>query len=38
MRLEERHSLSFGASASEDLLPIHNLNGWKIELLGKAYR
>lgn len=38
MRLEERNSISFGASAAPDITPTHNLGGWKIKLLGKAYR
>ncbi|BGP55327.1 hypothetical protein JCM8202_002173 [Rhodotorula sphaerocarpa] len=35
---EGRHGLTFGASATEDLEVEHNLGGWKIKLLGKAYR
>lgn len=38
MRLEERNTISFGTSASNDITPTHNLGGWKIKLLPKAYR
>lgn len=37
MAAEGRESLSFGASAREELEPTHNLHGWKIKALTKGY-
>ncbi|GAA5959950.1 hypothetical protein JCM3765_000657 [Sporobolomyces pararoseus] len=38
MQFEGKNNLTFGASATEDLEIEHNLGGWKIKVLGKAYR
>ncbi|GAA5851332.1 hypothetical protein JCM8547_004210 [Rhodosporidiobolus lusitaniae] len=38
MQFEGRGALTFGASAQDDITPEHNLGGWKIKMLGKAYR
>jgi hypothetical protein len=38
MQFEGKNNLTFGASAQEDLDIEHNLGGWKIKVLGKAYR
>lgn len=38
LNFEGRAGLTFGASATESLEIEHNLGGWKIKMLGKAYR
>lgn len=38
LNFEGRAGLTFGASATEDLNIEYNLGGWKIKMLGKAYR
>lgn len=38
MQFEGKNNLTFGASAEEDLDIEYNLGGWKIRMLGKAYR
>jgi len=38
MQFEGKNNLTFGASAQEDLQIEYNLGGWKIKMLGKAYR
>ncbi|GJN89270.1 hypothetical protein Rhopal_002249-T1 [Rhodotorula paludigena] len=38
MEFEGHNALTFGASAQEDIIAEHNLGGWKIRMLGKAYR
>ncbi|GAA5909868.1 uncharacterized protein JCM6883_003120 [Sporobolomyces salmoneus] len=38
MQFEGKNNLTFGASAQEDLDIEYNLGGWKIKMLGKAYR
>lgn len=38
MQFEGKNNLTFGASAQEDLEIECNLGGWKIKMLGKAYR
>ncbi|GAA5932977.1 hypothetical protein JCM1841_003859 [Sporobolomyces salmonicolor] len=38
MQFEGKNNLTFGASAQDDIHPEHNLGGWKIRMLGKAYR
>ncbi|BGP16012.1 hypothetical protein JCM10213_005437 [Rhodosporidiobolus nylandii] len=38
MQFEGRGSLTFGASAQDEIHPEHNLSGWKIRWLGKAYK
>jgi hypothetical protein len=38
MQFEGRGQLTFGASATDEIHPEHNLDGWKIKMLGKAYK
>ncbi|GAA6027302.1 hypothetical protein JCM8097_002574 [Rhodosporidiobolus ruineniae] len=38
MQFEGRGNLTFGASAASEVTPEHNLHGWKINMLGKAYK
>ncbi|GAA5977629.1 hypothetical protein JCM11641_006880 [Rhodosporidiobolus odoratus] len=38
MQFEGRGGLTFGASAQGEIHPEHNLAGWKIRWLGKAYK
>ena len=38
LRLEGAPSVSFGISADNELVPVSNLNGWKITWLSKAYK
>ncbi|GAA6002367.1 hypothetical protein JCM10207_001084 [Rhodosporidiobolus poonsookiae] len=39
MQFEGRNSLTFGASAAEDLTPEYHIgNSWKFRMLGKSYR
>ncbi|GAA5943909.1 hypothetical protein JCM3775_002274 [Rhodotorula graminis] len=38
MQFEGRNGLTFGASAAEEVEPEYNLGGWKIRMLGKAYK
>lgn len=38
MQFEGRNALTFGASATSEIHPEYNLGGWKIRMLGKAYK
>ncbi|GAA5928480.1 uncharacterized protein JCM15063_003890 [Sporobolomyces koalae] len=38
MQFEGKNDLTFGASAQDDLQIEYNLKGWKIKMLGKAYK
>ncbi|GAA5824205.1 hypothetical protein JCM11251_001566 [Rhodosporidiobolus azoricus] len=38
MVFEGRNGLTFGASAQEEIHPEYNLGGWKVKMLGKAYK
>ncbi|GAA5916580.1 hypothetical protein JCM6882_002549 [Rhodosporidiobolus microsporus] len=38
MQFEGRGSLTFGASAQDEIHPEYNLGGWKVKMLGKAYK
>lgn len=38
MQFEGRGALTFGASATDEITPTHNLHGWKINMLGKTYK
>jgi hypothetical protein len=38
MKEEDRNGLTFGTSATKDIIPERNVHGWKIKVLSKGYR
>lgn len=38
MKDEGHNGLTFGTSATPDIIPEHNIGGWKIKMLSKGYK